>query len=128
MTLLDDPNAGELEGLAITASGLDRSGPTLVPVERNPIDLIWEHQPEPPLAPVELHPNALAGELAKDKLPASIRTHTRLLAAWDFGAALYVLTSFLVITRLGPAELAKHAARHDVGRGAIALFGEQALA
>jgi uncharacterized membrane protein len=49
-------------------------------------------------------------------LPASIRTHTRLLAAWDFGAALYVLTSFLVITQLGPAEVAKHAARHDVGR------------
>jgi choline monooxygenase len=34
MTLLDDPHAGELEGLAITASGLERNGPTLVPVER----------------------------------------------------------------------------------------------
>jgi choline monooxygenase len=34
LTLLDDPNAAELEGLAITASGLDRSGPTLVPVDR----------------------------------------------------------------------------------------------
>jgi choline monooxygenase len=35
MTLLDDPNRTEtLEGLAITASGLDRSGPTLVPVDR----------------------------------------------------------------------------------------------
>jgi choline monooxygenase len=35
MTLLDDPNQTEsIEGLAITASGLDRSGPTLVPVDR----------------------------------------------------------------------------------------------
>ena len=34
MTLLDDPHAGELEGLAITSSGLERKGPTLVPVER----------------------------------------------------------------------------------------------
>ncbi len=34
MTLLDDPRAGELEGLAITASGLDRSRPTRVPVHR----------------------------------------------------------------------------------------------
>ena len=34
MTLLDDPNAGELEGLAITASGIARNGPTLVPVDR----------------------------------------------------------------------------------------------
>ena len=35
MTLLDDPDATEtLEGLAITASGIDRKGPTLVPVDR----------------------------------------------------------------------------------------------
>jgi choline monooxygenase len=34
MTLLDDPSADGLEGLAITASGLQRTGPTLVPVER----------------------------------------------------------------------------------------------
>ena len=34
MTLVDDPAAGDFEGLAITASGIDRSGPTRVPVER----------------------------------------------------------------------------------------------
>lgn len=34
MTLLDDPDAADLEGLAITASGVDRSGPTMVPVDR----------------------------------------------------------------------------------------------
>jgi phenylpropionate dioxygenase-like ring-hydroxylating dioxygenase large terminal subunit len=34
MTLLEEPDAREFEGLAITASGLDRSEPTLVPVER----------------------------------------------------------------------------------------------
>ncbi|TIM61206.1 MAG: aminopeptidase P family protein, partial [Mesorhizobium sp.] len=35
---------------------------------KNPIDAIWEDQPEPPLAPVEIHPIGFAGELAKDKL------------------------------------------------------------
>lgn len=34
MTLVDDPSADGLEGLAITASGMPRTGPTLVPVER----------------------------------------------------------------------------------------------
>ena len=51
MTLLDDPNASDVEGLAITASGLDRSGPTLVPVDRYTSprwmaienDKVWPH-------------------------------------------------------------------------------------
>ncbi len=34
MTLLDDTDADELEGLAITASGLARNGPTMVPTDR----------------------------------------------------------------------------------------------
>ena len=29
---------------------------------------MWRDQPEPPLGPVEIHPIAFAGELAKDKL------------------------------------------------------------
>ncbi len=56
---------GEVKGLAEAAA---KSGATLVPLATNPIDVIWEDQPAPPLAPVELHPQSFAGELAKDKL------------------------------------------------------------
>ena len=56
---------GEIKALKASA---EQSGATLVPLDRNPIDIIWKDQPEPPLAPVELHPIAFAGELAKDKL------------------------------------------------------------
>ena len=41
---------------------------TLVAVERNPIDAIWDDQPAPPLEPVEIHPERFAGRLAKEKL------------------------------------------------------------
>src|SRR5690606_4161524 len=37
-------------------------------LDRNPIDAIWADQPQPPTEPVEIHPIAFAGELAKDKL------------------------------------------------------------
>ncbi|MBA3446102.1 MAG: aminopeptidase P family protein [Pseudaminobacter sp.] len=46
----------------------EKSRATLVALDRNPIDEIWPDQPEPPLAPVEIHPIVLAGKLAKDKL------------------------------------------------------------
>src|SRR5690606_2872016 len=49
-------------------SSADKVGAELVPVHRNLVDAIWTDRPEPPLAPVELHPIAYAGELARDKL------------------------------------------------------------
>ena len=52
---------------ALTAAA-EKSGATLVPLTANPIDALWHDQPKPPLAPVEIHPIAYAGELAKDKL------------------------------------------------------------
>ena len=52
---------------ALKASS-EKVGAELVPLQRNPIDILWTDQPKPPLAPVEIHPNALAGELARDKL------------------------------------------------------------
>lgn len=52
---------------ALQASA-EQSGATLVPLDKNPIDIIWKDQPEPPAAPVEIHPIGFAGELAKDKL------------------------------------------------------------
>jgi Xaa-Pro aminopeptidase len=55
------------EAKALKASA-DSVGAELVPVQRNPVDAIWDDQPDPPLAPVEIHPEAFAGELARDKL------------------------------------------------------------
>lgn len=56
---------GEVKALKAAAA---KSGAELVPVTENPIDIIWDDQPDAPIAPVELHPQAFAGELAKDKL------------------------------------------------------------
>ncbi|MDX8459514.1 aminopeptidase P family protein [Mesorhizobium humile] len=56
---------GEIKALKASA---EQCGATLAPLDRNPIDIIWKDQPEPPRAPVEIHPQNLAGELAKDKL------------------------------------------------------------
>lgn len=56
---------GEVKALRASA---EKTGAVLVPLETNPIDIIWKDQPEPPVAPIELHPIGFAGELAKDKL------------------------------------------------------------
>ncbi|MCA0015166.1 aminopeptidase P family protein [Mesorhizobium sp. B292B1B] len=56
---------GEIKALQASA---DKTGAVLVPLEANPIDIIWKDQPDAPVAPVELHPIGFAGELAKDKL------------------------------------------------------------
>jgi len=49
-------------------AAMAKRGAELVALNDNPIDCIWRDQPPAPLEPVEIHPNALAGELAKDKL------------------------------------------------------------
>jgi Xaa-Pro aminopeptidase len=56
---------GDVKALKAAA---EKTGATLVAVERNPIDQLWQDRPKPPLAAVEIHPIAFAGELAKDKL------------------------------------------------------------
>jgi Xaa-Pro aminopeptidase len=56
---------GDIKALKASA---EQSGATLVALDKNPIDMIWEDQPEPPRAPVELQELNFAGELAKDKL------------------------------------------------------------
>ncbi|TPM55033.1 aminopeptidase P family protein [Mesorhizobium sp. B2-2-4] len=56
---------GEVKALRASA---EKTGAVLVPLEANPIDIIWKDQPDAPVAPVELHPIGFAGELAKDKL------------------------------------------------------------
>ncbi|MCX7303409.1 MAG: aminopeptidase P family protein [Hyphomicrobiales bacterium] len=56
---------GEVKALKAAA---DQAGAEIVPLDMNPIDQIWEDQPDAPLAPVEIHPSEFAGELARDKL------------------------------------------------------------
>mgnify|MGYP000179077707 CR=1 FL=1 len=56
---------GEVKALSEAA---EKTGATLVPVARNPIDALWEDRPPSPLGRVEIHPIQFAGELAKSKL------------------------------------------------------------
>jgi Xaa-Pro aminopeptidase len=46
----------------------ETAGATLVPVETNPIDALWQQRPAPPSAPVTVRDIKFAGESAGDKL------------------------------------------------------------
>ncbi len=63
-----DPWLHTIGDVKALKSALEDKGASLVAVDANPIDALWTDRPAPPLAPVEIHPNALAGELARDKL------------------------------------------------------------
>ncbi|ESY19812.1 MULTISPECIES: aminopeptidase P family protein [unclassified Mesorhizobium] len=63
-----DPWLHTIAEVKALKTSAEQSGATLVPLDRNPIDIIWKDQPAPPVAPVEIHPIGFAGELAKDKL------------------------------------------------------------
>ena len=45
-----------------------KAGASLVAVDHNPIDAVWSDRPEPPRAPIQLHPKRLAGLDASKKL------------------------------------------------------------
>lgn len=55
------------EAKALKAAA-EKRGATLVAVDRNAIDAIWDDQPDAPRGAVEIHPLDFAGELARDKL------------------------------------------------------------
>ncbi|MFA6157704.1 aminopeptidase P family protein [Mesorhizobium sp.] len=63
-----DPWLHTISEVKALRASADKTGAILVPLDRNPIDIIWTDQPEAPAAPVEIHPIGFAGELAKDKL------------------------------------------------------------
>ncbi|ESZ07149.1 aminopeptidase P family protein [Mesorhizobium sp. M1060] len=63
-----DPWLHTIAEVKALKTSAEQSGATPVPLDRNPIDIIWKDQPAPPVAPVEIHPIGFAGELAKDKL------------------------------------------------------------
>ncbi|ESY05401.1 aminopeptidase P family protein [Mesorhizobium sp. C386A] len=63
-----DPWLHTITEVKALKTSAEQFGATLVPLDRNPIDIIWKDQPAPLAAPVEIHPIGFAGELAKDKL------------------------------------------------------------
>lgn len=63
-----DPWLHTIGDVAALKKAAEKVGAELVPLDRNPIDEIWEDQPQPPAEKVEIHPIGFAGELAKDKL------------------------------------------------------------
>jgi Xaa-Pro aminopeptidase len=55
-------------GWAASASkALGKAGAALIPVERNPVDAVWDDQPEPSTAPAFVQDEALAGRSSADK-------------------------------------------------------------
>jgi Xaa-Pro aminopeptidase len=81
-----DPWLHTLGDARALKKALEKRGATLVAVGDNPVDAIWDDQPDAPAAPVEIHSESLAGELATDKLK-------RMAAAVkDAGADCAVLT------------------------------------
>jgi Xaa-Pro aminopeptidase len=71
-TLGYDPWLHTVEGAEKLAKACANAGATLVAIEPNPIDALWENRPAAPLGPVKLHDIRFAGELAEIKL-AQIR-------------------------------------------------------
>ncbi|WP_281019327.1 MULTISPECIES: aminopeptidase P family protein [unclassified Minwuia] len=62
-----DPWLHTAAGLAAIGKAVDAAGAELVPVARNPVDLIWQDRPAPPMAPVVPHDLERAGETAEAK-------------------------------------------------------------
>jgi Xaa-Pro aminopeptidase len=52
---------------ASAGKALEKAGAALVPVTRNPVDAVWDDQPEPSPAPAFVQDEALAGRSSADK-------------------------------------------------------------
>jgi Xaa-Pro aminopeptidase len=63
-----DPWLHTVEGAERIARACSAAGAALVPVEANLVDRIWTDRPQPPLAPVSVHPLRFAGQSAEQKL------------------------------------------------------------
>jgi Xaa-Pro aminopeptidase len=62
-----DPKLHSPDSLDRLQSAAEAAGAVLVPLSRNPIDLIWDDRPPLPAARVEPHPERYAGESARSK-------------------------------------------------------------
>tara|TARA_R110002020_G_scaffold48286_6_gene137646 strand:+ start:10429 stop:12258 length:1830 start_codon:yes stop_codon:yes gene_type:complete len=55
-------------------TALKTIGGSLVLLEHNPVDAVWDDRPEPPLGTVTIQPTEFAGTLARDKLAVIAQT------------------------------------------------------
>ncbi|MDQ0471616.1 Xaa-Pro aminopeptidase [Labrys wisconsinensis] len=63
-----DPRLHTVAEVERLKGACERAGAGLIALAKNPIDAIWTDRPSPPLAPVVLHDEALAGESPASKL------------------------------------------------------------
>ncbi|MAU59902.1 aminopeptidase P family protein [Parvibaculum sp.] len=63
-----DPWLHTIDAVARLRAAAERAGGTLVPVDTNPLDAVWDDQPEPPVAKVNPHGLEYAGEPAAEKI------------------------------------------------------------
>jgi Xaa-Pro aminopeptidase len=68
LTIGFDPWLHTIAETKALREALEANGGTLVAVEHNLVDLVWENQPAPPLEAVTIQPEKYAGKLASDKL------------------------------------------------------------
>ena len=62
-----DPWLHTPENLVPLQTACEKVGSQLIPCQTNPIDIIWQDQPEPPLAPIVPHPLRYAGKTSQAK-------------------------------------------------------------
>jgi Xaa-Pro aminopeptidase len=123
-----DPWLHTVEGAERIARACGTAGATLIPVEPNLVDRIWANRPDPPLAPVYLHPLRFAGEPAERKLGRIVTELAKLRAdALVVSDAHSVAWTFNIRggdVRYTPLPLA-FAIVHRAGRPAIYVDGRK---
>lgn len=84
LTIGFDPWLHTIAEARALRNALEKQGGKLVAITRNLVDLIWDDQPEAPLAPVTIQPARFAGQEAEDK----IREMRKAVAATGAGASV----------------------------------------
>jgi Xaa-Pro aminopeptidase len=148
-----DPRLHTPDGLRGMTAAAERAGAVLCPVEENLVDAIWTDRPPPPRGPVELYPEALAGEaraakrrrmaeaLQRDKVDAlvisapdnlawllNLRGHDLAMTPLALGFAILgadeTVTLCMAAEKLGPEVRAALAAE---GAGAVTVADPSAF-
>ena len=63
-----DPWLHTAKGVTDLEGAVAKAGATLAAIDGNPLDAVWDDRPAPPVGPISLHPEALAGESAASKI------------------------------------------------------------
>lgn len=63
-----DPWLHTIDAVARLRKAAEKAGGKLVPVDTNPLDAVWDDQPEPPVAKIVPHALEYAGETSADKI------------------------------------------------------------